>query len=115
MTIPYWITTGLISVYLLLSSYSYLFSDSTIEGIRALGFPDFFRIQLAILKIIAALLLIIPQIPAPIKEWAYAGIFFFIITAIIAHFAHKDPIALNLINLVIMGILFTSYFYFSSK
>ncbi len=111
MTMPYWITTGLISAYLLLSSYSYLFSGSTIEGIRALGFPDFFRIQLAILKIIAALLLIIPQIPVSTKEWAYAGTFFFMITAIVAHFSHKDPIALNIVNLVLLGVLATSYYY----
>lgn len=108
----YWITTGFISAYLLLSSYSYLFSASTIEGIRDLGFPDFFRIQLAVLKVIAALLLIIPQIPNQLKEWGYAGTFFFMLTAIVAHFAHKDPIALNIVNLVLIGILAASYNYF---
>lgn len=108
----YWTSTILVSLFLLWSSYSYLFSKNTIEGIRELGFPDFFRVQLAILKIIAVAILLTPMISIQIKEWAYAGIFLFFITAIIAHFAHKDPLFINLINLVLITVLIVSYYYF---
>ncbi len=51
----YWISTATISLFLFASAASYLFHSPTIAGIRELGFPDFFRIELAILKIVAGL------------------------------------------------------------
>jgi len=107
----YWVSTTILSLFLLWSSYSYVFSKATIEGIRDLGFPDHFRVQLAVLKIIAVLIILIPQVPVQVKEWAYAGVFLFFITAIVAHTAHKDPFLITLINLVLIGILVVSYFY----
>ncbi len=43
------------------------------EGIRHLGYPDYFRIELIVFKVIGALVLILPMVPLRIKEWAYAG------------------------------------------
>ncbi|MGY3792517.1 DoxX family protein [uncultured Aquimarina sp.] len=111
MKLIYWISTSLIALFLLWSSYSYMFSKATIDGVRDLGFPDFFRIQLAILKILAIVILIIPQVPLPIKEWGYAGIGLFFITAIVAHIAHKDSIFISLINIVFIGLLILSHMY----
>lgn len=107
----YWTTTILLSAFLLWSAYTYLFSKSTIEGVRDLGFPDHFRMQLAILKIIAVAILLIPQIPMQVKEWAYAGVGLFFLTAIVAHTAHKDPFVITLINLVLFGLLIVSNIY----
>lgn len=109
MKLIYIISTSIISLFLLWSSYSYLFSKSTIEGIKALGFPDFFRIQLAILKIIAVLLIVIPKIPVQIRTWAYSGVLLFFVTAIVAHFAHKDPLIINIINIFLIIVLIISY------
>lgn len=111
MNILYYISTGLISVFLFFSTYTYLFSSSTIAGIKELGFPDFFRIELAFLKLIAGFILLLPNsYTSPnLKEWAYAGIGLFFITAIIAHAAHKDPISINTINFVLLALLITSY------
>ncbi|GAA4272173.1 DoxX family protein [Aquimarina gracilis] len=111
MKLAYWVSTTILCTFLLWSAYTYLYSKQTIEGIRELGFPDFFRLQLAVLKIIAVAVLLVPQIPTGIKEWAYAGVGLFFITAIVAHFAHKDPIFINLINLVLIAILIISYVY----
>jgi len=108
----YWISTSLIALMLVFSAGSYLFSQSTIEGIRALGFPDHFRIMLAVLKFIAAIVLIMPTMPMITKEWAYAGVALFILTAFVAHYAHKDPIWLNLINIVFFIILTLSRIYY---
>lgn len=112
MKLIYWISTSLIALFLLWSSYSYIFSKATIDGVRELGFPDFFRIQLAILKILAILVLAIPQVPLQVKEWGYAGIGLFFITAIVAHIAHKDSIFISLINIVFIGLLILSHMYF---
>jgi len=93
----------------------YWISTSLIAGIRALGFPDFFRIQLAVLKLIAAVVLILPTFPLFAKEWAYAGVALFIVTAFIAHYAHKDPIWLNFINVIFFIILIISRVYYSKE
>lgn len=111
MKIIYWAATGILSLFLLWSSYTYIFSKATIEGVRDLGFPDHFRIQLAVLKVIAVLVILIPQIPVQVKEGAYVGIALFFLTAIVAHTANKDPIFITGINLVLIGILVVSYLY----
>lgn len=103
----YWISTLLIGLVLSLSAASYLFHGPTIQGVRELGFPDFFRIELALLKIIAVIVLLLPSIPIPIKEWAYAGTALFFLTAIVAHIAHKDSIwifSLNIIFVIALGV-----------
>ncbi len=109
MKITYWITTSILSIFLLWSSYSYLFSKAAIEGVRELGFPDYFRLQIAILKLLAVVIILIPQIPVAIKDWAYSGIILFFITAIVAHAVNKDPFIINLINILMIGIVITSY------
>jgi len=94
----YWTTTTLISLFLLWSAYTYIFSKATIDGVKELGFPDHFRIQLGVLKIVAIIILLVPQIPIQYKEWAYSGVVLFFITAIVAHTVHKDPFIITIIN-----------------
>ena len=111
MKVTYWVTTILVSIFLLWSAYSYVYSKQTIEGIKELGFPDFFRVQLAILKLLAIAIILIPVIPIQVKEWAYAGIGLFFITAIVAHVVHKDPFIITLINLILIALLVVSNIY----
>lgn len=104
----YWISTALVSLFLLLSATSYLFHQATIEGVSDLGFPDFFRVQLAILKLVAVLILLIPSVPIQVKEWAYSGVGLFLITAIVAHIAHKDSYLITIVNVALLAVLVTS-------
>jgi len=104
----YWISTLIISGFLLLSSYSYFFSESAINGIRDLGFPDYFRVQLGILKLIAVFVLLIPNVPTFVKEWGYAGAGLFLLTAIVAHIAHRDSSMILILLLVLFAILIVS-------
>ena len=46
------------------------------EGIRHLGYPEYFGNTLVVFKILGVLAVIIPQVPKRIKEWACAGIAF---------------------------------------
>lgn len=111
MKVIYWSSTAIISAFLFLSSYSYLFSKSTIQGIKNLGFPDFFRVELAVLKLIAAIVLIIPFASLQLKEWTYAGVGLFLITALVAHIKHKDSIFIMLLLLILLAILIISNIY----
>lgn len=107
----YWSSTIALALFLVWSALTYLFKTEAIEGVRALGFPDYFRLQLAVLKLLAVVILLIPATPLLIKDWAYAGIGLFFITAIVAHWAHKDPLVINLINLAMLVILALSRIY----
>lgn len=104
----YYLCTGLVCLFLLFSAFSYLASQNTIEGIRKLGLPDYLRLQLAVMKFIAVVVLLMPGIPLMFKDWAYAGVFFFLVTAINAHASHGDPWILNAINAVLIALLLTS-------
>lgn len=105
----YWISTAIIALFLCASAASYVFSDATIKGVRELGFPDYFRVQLAVLKPIAAVVLLLPAAPPQLKEWAYAGVALFLITAMVAHYANNDPLVLNLINVALLIVVAMSH------
>lgn len=111
MTAIYWTSTVLVSIMLSLSSYTYIFHSATIDGVRELGFPDFFRVQLAVLKVLAVLLLVVPQVPTAFKDWAYAGVGLFYLTAIVAHTAHGDSVIITLINVMFLLLLAASRFF----
>lgn len=60
---------------MVLSFVNYLFNPVMVAGYAHIGFPDWFRVELGIAKLLGALALIIPAIPARVKEWAYACFF----------------------------------------
>ena len=82
------------------------------EGIRHLGYPEYFGNALVIFKILGSLVLIIPQVPKRIKEWAYAGFGFDFIFASISHFAVDGVGFQSFFPLIVLGILAISYVYY---
>ena len=66
--IIYWAVTGFFSVMMLFNAAQYLFNPQLVKDFMHLGFPDYFRIELAFAKTIGAMVLIIPKIPIRIKE-----------------------------------------------
>lgn len=82
------------------------------EGIRSLGYPEYFGKALVFFKIAGSLILIIPQIPARLKEWAYAGFTFDFLFAFISHIAVNGPEPLSFFPIAILAILMLSYVYF---
>jgi putative oxidoreductase len=90
LRIIYWVSTILFSGFMLMSAYSYLTVPDMKGAFAGLGFTeDFFRIELALAKLLGALALLIPFAPKWLKNFAYAGFVINIISAIIAHVA-KD-------------------------
>ena len=107
--IIYWITTGVISAMMLFSAFGYLTSPDLQAVFVHLGFPGYFRIELAVLKILGALVLIIPGIPEKLKSFAYFGFAITFISAFIAHLSSGDPVSAASIPLVFLAILIVSY------
>jgi hypothetical protein len=70
--ITYWITTAIVAIMMTYSCYAYLTQPAIKQAFQHLGFPDYFRVELAIAKLIAAAILLAP-VAARIKEWAMPG------------------------------------------
>ena len=106
----YWISTSIFFVFEGILPALTSNSEMAIEGIRHLGYPDYFRILIAVFKVAGALALILPMVPAKIKEWAYAGFTFVLISALVSHWAVDGPGGQTFFPLIIGGILAASYF-----
>lgn len=107
--ITYWITTGLIVLGMLANVYNYFFNPALKVAFAHLGFPDWFRVELGLAKLLGAFALAVPAVPARVKEWAYFGFSISFSSAILAHYQAGDP-AFNLIApFVILLLLVISY------
>lgn len=82
------------------------------EGIRHLGYPEYFGNALVVFKVMGVLLLTIPVIPKRVKEWAYAGVAFDFIFAGISHAVVDGVNAQLAFPLIMFGILAVSYTYY---
>ncbi len=82
------------------------------EGIRHLGYPEYFGNALVVFKVLGALVLIIPRIPKRIKEWAYVGFTFDFLFACISHWAVDGFGFQTIFPLIILAILMVSYRYY---
>jgi hypothetical protein len=96
-------------------SFFMLFS-ACVSGTRAmefahLGFPNYFRIELTMAKVIGALALLIPQIPARIKEWIYVCFGVVLISAAIAKFNSGYPTTGVLEPVFVFTIMISSLLY----
>jgi len=107
--IGYWITTVIVALMMTYSAYAYLTQDAMEQAFHHLGFPSYFRVELAIAKLAGAVLLVSP-VPARWKDLAYAGFLITFISAFIAHTASGDPLSYRLGPLVFLALLAVSYF-----
>lgn len=105
--ITYFIATGLMSLAMTFSAFAYITNPELKEAFHHLGFPDYFRIELAIAKLLAAIALWIPL--RLIREAAYIGLTINFISAFIAHAAVGDPAFNTIYPLLILAILVVSY------
>ncbi|MDB5009953.1 MAG: DoxX-like family protein [Mucilaginibacter sp.] len=106
--ITYWITTVIIALMMTYSAYAYLTQATVYQAFHHLGYPDYFRVELAIGKFIGAVLLLLP-LAGRVKEWAYAGFTITFISAFIAHTASGDPVAARIMPVIFLVILAVSY------
>jgi hypothetical protein len=92
ITIAYWIVTGLFCLEMLFTAYYELaILPQAAQAFARLGFAnDWFRVELSWAKVGGVLALILPMAPTRLKEWAYAGFAFNLVSALIAHISISD-------------------------
>ena len=106
----YWIMTAIAMALIVLPSYfaprAYL-----VQAVKSLQFPDYFPLELDILKIVGALLILVPAIPTMFKEWAYVGFGILLLSASLAH-GIVDGFVKGISPLIPFAVLVVSYYYF---
>ncbi len=111
--IIFWVATTIIFLFEgMMPLGTLLFApEYATAGTEPLGYPDYFAHALIICKVLGATALVIPKLHPTIKEWAYAGLTFNLIFAVISHAVVDGEIANILMPIVIGGILAVSYIY----
>jgi hypothetical protein len=89
VVIGFWIVTALFCLQIGFTAYAQLSLPQVAEAFSHLGFPSYFRVELACAKLLGVVLLLAP-VPARLKEWAYAGFAITLGSALIAHFSVGD-------------------------
>ncbi len=107
--IIFWVTTSIIFLFEGVMPAFTFQTEMAKEGIRHLGYPEYFGNAFVVFKALGALALIIPIIPRRIKEWAYAGFAFDFIFACISHWAVDGFGGQVLFPIVFLAILVASY------
>lgn len=105
----YWIATGLFSALMIFSPVMYVIqNEMTREMFTSLGYPTYIIYPLAIAKLLG-ITAILTKKSTVLKEWAYAGFFFELLLASMAHFSVGDGGFVA--PLVAIALLLTSRLY----
>ena len=111
--IIFWVTTSLIVIFEGIVPVLTFQTELAKEGIRHLGYPGLFWCHDCWLSSFAgSLRLIFPQIPARIKEWAYAGFAIEFLSASISNMIVDGLIFNSIVPLIVMAVLFSPIFHF---
>ena len=110
--IIYWTSTIIIFLFEGVMPILTMQSAMAKEGIKHLGYPDYFGPMLTGFKVLGTLVLILPQIPSRVKEWAYAGLAFDFIAAFISIAVIDGISAVTFFPIIVLAILITSYITF---
>lgn len=113
----YWIFTIVFAALMIFSAAGGLQpSQQAIQLIHdALGYPIYFIQFISFAKLIGSIIILIPGLKT-IKEWAYAGLFFDLASAVYSGVASSgkfDPLMITLLIWIIPGIL--SYYFWKRK
>jgi hypothetical protein len=113
IVIAFWIVTALFCIEMSFTAYyELLILPQASEAFTRLGFPaSYFRAELSWAKVAGVAALLLPMVPARLKEWAYAGFAINLASALIAHLSIGDrpqALAPSTITSVLWGL---SYFF----
>jgi uncharacterized membrane protein (UPF0136 family) len=92
IVIGFWIVTALFCLEMIFTAYyELLVLPEAAAAFTRLGFPaDYFRVELSWAKVAGVAALLVPMVPARLKEWAYAGFAINLVSALIAHISIRD-------------------------
>ena len=111
INITYWIITALFSAFMIFSSIGgiTLHADAVAMLHDKLGYPLYFIQFISVCKVLGAIAILLPMMPARVKEWAYFGFFIDLVGAVVSFIALGDPITAWAPMLVFIAVLLLAY------
>lgn len=108
----YWIFTSILVAVMLFSGITSILN--TPESIKMLcghfGYPAYFNQYLGVAKVLGSIALLMPGFPR-LKEWAYAGFAFDMISAVYSEISVHDPVTQWAPIFIFIAILVVSYIF----
>ncbi|HJV19432.1 MAG TPA: DoxX family protein [Sediminibacterium sp.] len=108
----YWISTILIFLFEGVMPALTAQTEMAKEGIRHLGYPDYFGVALTVFKVAGSIILIVPQLPSALKRFAYAGFVYDFVFASISHTVIDGLGMGTFFPFIVLAVLGVSYFYY---
>lgn len=102
----YWVCTGLFAAFMTFSAIPDIIkSPDAVKFIAHLGYPEYFVPFIGWAKVLGCIALVVPGFPK-IREWAYAGLFYDLISAVysIVMVDGFDPGMLMMIPITGIGV-----------
>ncbi|MFL5742378.1 MAG: DoxX family protein [Flavisolibacter sp.] len=113
--ILYRIFTGLFALMMLGSSIpDILSSPVAVAGIGRLGYPAYFVPYIGIAKFLGVVAIVLPGFPR-LKEWAYAGLCFDLISASYSLIATRQGLGNWAFMILPLGLAAASYIFYQKK
>ena len=112
--IIYWVATLWLALGMLSTGVVQLFQAKEGQGgvdmITHLGYPIYIVTILGVWKILGSIALVVPKFPL-VKEWAYAGFFFVVTSAMFSHLASGDSISAIFPSLLLLVLTIVSWYF----
>src|SRR6187402_293498 len=108
----YWILTVLFAAFMAMSGITNILAvpDAVELIVNHLLYPEYFLRLIGVAKVLGAIAILIPGFPR-IKEWAYAGLTFDLVGAIVSMIAVGDPVTGVSPMLLFVALIFGSYYF----
>jgi len=112
INIIYWVFTGILVAVMLFSGIVSIMN--TPESIKMMsghfGYPAYFNQYLGFAKVLGCIALLVPGFPR-LKEWAYAGFTFDMVSAVYSEISVHDPVTQWAPIFIFIAFLVVSYVY----
>lgn len=111
LNITYWIVTALFSGFMIFSSFGgiTLMPEAVAMLHDHLGYPLYFIRLVSWAKVVGAIAILLPMVPARVKEWAYFGFFVDLAAAVVSFAAVGDPFVGWLPMFLFIAVLVWAY------
>jgi DoxX-like family len=111
LNITYWIITALFSAFMIASSIGGLtLNEQAVDYLHVkMGYPLYFIRMISVAKIVGAIAILLPFVPARVKEWAYFGLFIDLVAGLISFWAISDPVSIWAPMFLFIAVLIAAY------
>lgn len=113
--IIYWVSTIWLALGMTSTGIAQLMKmkegAGALNSVIHLGYPEYFLSFIGIMKLLGVVALYLPKLPR-LKEWAYAGFTFIIISALYSHIAAHQAAMNEIFGLSLLLVLTSLSYYF---